>query len=60
MRGLMEVIRGSTKSAMVGESDPDSPRTQHRTKKVGWGFDDSKRVGWLGGLAKLSGMELGR
>jgi hypothetical protein len=51
----MEDIRGSTKSAMAGESDQDPPRTRHRTEKVGWGVDDSKRVGWPGGLAKLSG-----
>ena len=57
MRGLMEVIRGSTKSAMAG--DPDSPQTQHGAEKVGWGFDDSKRVGWPGGWPSCLGWSLG-
>lgn len=38
----MEVIRGSTNSAMAGDSDP--PGTQRETEKVGW--LENKVDGW--------------
>lgn len=44
---------------MAGESDPDSPQTQHRAERVGWGFDDSKRVGWPGGWPSCLGWSSG-